>query len=40
MASHFDIKRLVAIVHQENYPVLHWMKKLNAWREVQRDWWM
>ncbi|KNB43742.1 cyclic nucleotide-binding protein [Blastocystis sp. subtype 4] len=42
MASHFDIRRLVAIVHQENYPVLHWMKKLNAWREAQRDchYWM
>ena len=38
MASHFDIKRLAAIVHQENYPVLHWMKKLDAWREAQRDW--
>lgn len=37
MAHHFDIKQLEAIVHDENYPVLHWMKKVNACRRLHGD---
>ncbi|CBK25234.2 uncharacterized protein [Blastocystis hominis] len=37
MASHFDIRRLCAVVHHENYPVLHWMKKASAYQEFYRD---
>ena len=37
MAHHFDIKQLEAIVHDENYPVLHWMKKVNATRQLRDD---
>lgn len=37
MAHHFDIKQLEAIVHDENYPVLHWMKKVNATRQLRGD---
>lgn len=36
MAHHFDINELAAIVHDENYPVLHWMKKVNACRRLHR----
>ena len=36
MAHHFDISELAAIVHDENYPVLHWMKKVNASRRLHR----
>ena len=30
MAHHYGINRLMALVHPENYCVLHWMKKLEA----------
>lgn len=38
MAAHFDIQRLCAVVHHENYPVLHWMKKASAYQEFFHDW--
>ncbi|KAK8827563.1 hypothetical protein WA577_007110 [Blastocystis sp. JDR] len=37
MASHFCLRQLCAIVHSDNYPVLHWMKKLNSTQELMHD---
>lgn len=38
MASQFDYTRLCAIVHSDNYPVIHWMKKLSGSQELIHDW--
>lgn len=38
MASQCDIQQLCAVVHTGNYPVLHWMKKLDAEQLFFRDW--
>lgn len=38
MASQFDYTHLCAIVHSDNYPVIHWMKKLNGSQELIHDW--
>ena len=33
LAAHLGIKQLCAVIHPENFPVLHWMKKLEAQRQ-------
>ena len=38
MAHHYGINRLMALVHPENYCVLHWMKKLEAFRQSKNEW--